>query len=220
MPMKRIFLSLAVSGLALTSPGMVTAEEGQDAQRQQGTSEGFNEIVSDHPPVTEELKRLQQLKRENPEAFQQSIEERKARLRERMAHLKARDPTAYANIQRQIQQRRQERLERLKERHPTRFEELMVQRHAQAQAQLERLKQQHPEQYEDLMKRRQAWRQHQLEPLKRNPDTLERFKANHPNWVQPPQPLRRQQQNIRSEHVPTRGIRNGSGQQGDKSKAP
>ncbi len=218
--MKRLLFSVVVSGLAVALPMLVSAEEGQDVQRQQQTKESLNEIVSDRPPVTEELSQLQQLQRENPQAFRQSIEERKARLRERMAHLKARDPKAYADVQREIQQRRQQRLERLRERHPDRFRELMAQRQAQSKAQLERLKQQHPEQYEDLLERRHAWRQRQVEELKQHPETLERFQANHPDWVQPHEPRGHRQRDTRSERAPARGMRNGGRRSGGGHGAP
>lgn len=130
------------------------AGEGRD-----GVGQGGEHRRIGPGPRSEEVERLRALKEQDPEAFRQAVEARKATLREKMAHLKETDPEAFERAKERLQEHHRRRLEHLKERDPERFQELIAQRKAKAEERLEHLKQENPEKYDALMQRRQEWRE-------------------------------------------------------------
>src|SRR3989338_8089405 len=153
MMTRRTAIVIVVAGLVSAST-VVFAEppqEGAGAQHSR-REEAPGRLVS------EEAKRLRELKQTDPEAFQQAIQERKAKLRERLAELKETNPEKFEQVKERLKERRQERLENLKENNPEKFQELMAQRKAKVQERLEDLKTSNPERYEPLMEKGQEWR--------------------------------------------------------------
>ena len=113
-------------------------------------------------PQPEELQRLRQLKQENPEAFRQEVQERKAQLRERLVRLKETNPEAFQRVQSRFQEQRKavmgRRLQELKARNPERYDALMQRRGASRKQRLQQFQQKHPEAFERFQQHHPEWR--------------------------------------------------------------
>ena len=117
----------------------------------------------------EKVAYLKKLKAENPEEFRELMDERKAKIKEKMAELKEKDPEKFEQFKRKLVHKRRERLERLRTEDPERFQEVMQNKIAK----LKELKEQNPERYNEI--------------LKKHPHLEERFQkyADHPHDYPP-----------------------------------
>src|SRR3989338_2249579 len=132
MMTRRTAIVIVVAGLVSAST-VVFAEppqEGAGAQHSR-REEAPGRLVS------EEAKRLRELKQTDPEAFHQAIQERQAQLRERLAHLKETNPEKFEQVKHRLMERRRERLEYLKEHDPKRFQQIVQNRREHLQERLE-----------------------------------------------------------------------------------
>ena len=90
---------------------------------------------------------MKKLKQENPEAFQKAVQEKKAKLKERLQNLKENDPQKYEQVKERIQHNRKEKLEKLREENPEKFKEVMQNRKEKIQD----WKQNNPEKYQKFL---------------------------------------------------------------------
>lgn len=143
--------------------GMVIGPGGLLAQDEVGADPV--EVVSQTPAgpaasqVVEEAQRLRQLKQQDPEAFRQAVQEKKAALRERMANLKETNPEAFKRMKHQLLQQQRRKLAHLKEQNPEKFQEVMERRRAHLEQKLEDVKTNNPERYAEIMEHREAAKQ-------------------------------------------------------------
>lgn len=91
------------------------------------------------------------LKQEDPQKFEELMQQRQEKLKERLAYLKDSDPERYHRVMRRLRGQRFARLEGLKESDPQKFKELMSQRRKSMQGCLEALKKEDPQKYEQIM---------------------------------------------------------------------
>ena len=108
--MKTWILGWVVLGLVM-STGPLYAEDETDGAV--GVFDGASLDTVD-PEVAHEVEKLRDLKRQDPEAFREAIQEKRARLKERLGHLKEENPEAYDRVLKRHKTKRRHRLARLK----------------------------------------------------------------------------------------------------------
>ena len=172
--------------------GRVAAQEssrgwGEESSSKDSPGYEFTTDTDEQPstPIGEEIQRLQQLRRDNPEEFRRIIKEKKEQLRRRMARLKETDAEAYQAMVSRLRQRREQQLERLKARDPEQYRQQVERRREHLEQRLSQLRQSDPQRYEQLVQQRRQWRRQSLERLKeRDPERYEGFIRGHPEWTQ------------------------------------
>lgn len=204
--MRQTTVRLVLTGLILGLVGSPrlswAAEESRQTSPQQGVLESrdhredlgdhhedarddLNQSVVPSAKVAEEIERLHRLQQEDPEAFRQAMQERKAQLEERLEHLKKTNPQAYQALTGRIREERKERLQELKERDPEKFQEVLAEHQAKVQERLQQLKAENPERYEQMMQKREDRRLDTLERMKQeHPEAARRFLEKHPEWAE------------------------------------
>lgn len=115
------------------------------------------------------------------------VEEKKAKLRERLEYLKENNPEAYRKVMAHLRDRRREKLERLKTDRPEAYKRLMAERKERLENKLAELKEKNPERYQELVEKRRQWRGKRLDEFRQNhPEAYQRFMEKHPAWAQGP----------------------------------
>jgi len=145
--MKSSMLALLV---ALSLAGYLPAGQagGTPVALAEDTTPSTQASATGEKPHKEKWAELRKLKEENPEKFKQLVEERKAKLKEKLETLKKENPEKYEELKEKIKHRRQERLQRLREENPEKFREVMENKRKK----LEELKATDPQKYEQVLK--------------------------------------------------------------------
>lgn len=148
--------------------GLMALPSAVRAHEKEGGAQDPVGVVEETPagpkagPVVEKAHQLKELKEKNPEEFRRAMEEKKAKLRERLEYLKKSDPEGYRKAMGKLRERRQKRLEWLKQNRPEDYQKAMEERRERLQKRLGELREKNPTKYEEILKRREAWRKENL----------------------------------------------------------
>ena len=145
----------------------------------------FAQEESNDGAVAQEVANLEQMRRQDPDAFAQEVHNRKERLRVRLEKLKQEDPEKFQAVRQNMQHRRKAFLENLRQTNPEKFREVLMHQRQALSHRLERLKENNPEKYQEIVSKQLAKRQEKLQQLKeKHPEKYDRFVKNHPHWIQ------------------------------------
>ncbi|MBI3324917.1 MAG: hypothetical protein HYZ92_06515 [Candidatus Omnitrophica bacterium] len=168
------------------SSGSASTEESGEADGQARQDRRAHADGSDGPGwLTDEVRRLKRLQREDPEEFRRVVQEKKAQLRRRIGQLQQTDPAAYEAVMARLRQRRARRLARLEAQDPDEFRQHLQRQRERMERRVGELQQSDPERYARLLEQRRQWRKQSLEELRQNnPARYERFLQAHPGWAE------------------------------------
>lgn len=122
---------------------------------------------------------LLQLKKEDPEKFQEVVRQIRKRIEGRLERLKQADPEKYNKVMQSIRQRQSQNLARLRKEDPEKFKEIIRNKQESIRQRLEKMKTENPQEYQRTVQRIK-----QIQGLRRlrreNPAAFNRFLKNHP----------------------------------------